>query len=231
MISTLESIRRRVRDAASRSGRMESDICLVGVSKRHPADLVSQALAAGLKDLGENKVQEAAGKKPQVDAPARWHLIGPLQRNKVRPALEIFDIVHTIDRPQLVERLQFLLAEHWPDRRLPCLIQVNIGDESQKAGVCRKEALPLAREILNQAPSLRPEGLMVIPPFDPNPEESRPYFQALRELREDLQQGLGYPLPQLSMGMSADFEIAIEEGATMIRVGSALFGERPLLAE
>ncbi len=226
MDSRLESIHRKIRDAAQRSSRSEIDICLVGVSKRHSSAEISRALAAGLRDIGENRIQEAAEKKPEIPAPARWHLIGPLQRNKVRKALEIFDIIHTVDRPELVERLQFLLAEHWDERRLPVLMQVNIGREPQKAGVTPEEAQDLAREILENAPSLQLIGLMSIPPFVEDPEESRQYFQAMRRLRDELKQQLGHPLPELSMGMSADYEVAVEEGATMVRVGAALFGSR-----
>lgn len=226
MKSRLDQIRRKIRDAAHRSGRSEVDVCLVGVSKRHLAHEVSQALAAGLTNIGENRVQEAEGKKAEVQAPARWHLIGPLQRNKARKALEIFDIIHTVDRFEIVQRLQFLLEEDWKERRLPVLMQVNIGREPQKAGILPKDAMELGREILANAPALQLVGVMSIPPFVEEPEESRPYFRAMRQLREELQQGLSHPLPEISMGMSADFEVAIEEGATLVRVGTALFGPR-----
>jgi len=224
--SRLEEVRRKIREAALGSGRSEIDVCLIGVSKTHPPEFLSAAITAGLKDLGENRVQEAAGKKSGVEGEARWHLIGPLQRNKAKRALEIFDIVHTVDRPELVERLQFLLAEHWPGRRLPVLLQINIGGEGQKAGARPADAARLGKEILDNAPALRPVGLMCIPPLAEDPEESRPFFRALRVLRDDLEQQLGQTFPELSMGMSADFGIAVEEGATMVRVGSAIFGPR-----
>lgn len=226
MKSRLDRIRRTIRDAALRSGRSEIDIRLVGVSKRHRASEISLALEAGLTDIGENRIQEAAEKKPRIRQPARWHLIGPLQRNKARRALEIFDIVHTMDRREIVERIQFLLAEHWPGRNLPVLMQINIGREPQKAGVLPDEAEELGREILSNAPNLRLVGVMSIPPFVDEPEESRPFFCELRRLRDELEQRLGHPLPELSMGMSADYEVAIEEGATMVRIGTALFGSR-----
>ena len=222
----LEKIRREILEAAHRSGRSGIDVCLIGVSKTQPPSMLSEALAAGLENLGENRVQEAAGKKSDVHGEARWHLIGPLQRNKAKKALEIFDVIHTLDRPELVERLQFLLEEHWPGRSLPVLLQVNIGREGQKTGVRPEDLGLLGQEICRNAPALRPIGLMCIPPQGEDPEAGRPFFRNLRKLRDDLEQLLGQSLPELSMGMSADFGIAIEEGATMVRVGSALFGPR-----
>ena len=141
-------------------------------------------------------------------------------------ALETFDVIHTLDRASLADRLQFLLAEHWPGRRLPVLIEVNVGREEQKKGLLPEEARSLARLVLERCPALRLEGLMAIPPFADDPEEARPYFRALRELRDALGNDLGIDLPHLSMGMSQDFEIAVAEGATMVRVGTSIFGRR-----
>ena len=220
----LAAVRRRIKSAAGLAGRDPGSVTLISVSKTHPAEVVDRAVAAGAGDVGENRVQEARAKKPGV-RPARWHLIGPLQRNKVRAALEVFDVIHTVDRPEIVERLQFLLEQHWPGRVLDVLLEVNVGDEAQKAGVAPSGA----RELLETAVArnrLAVCGLMAIPPFDREPETSRPYFRELREIRDRLQDAVGCPLPELSMGMSHDFEIAIEEGATMVRVGTAIFGPR-----
>ena len=197
---------------------------MIAVGKTFPAAVVAEAVSAGAVDLGENRVQEAVAKKPDVDG-ARWHLIGPLQRNKARAALEVFDVVHTLDRPEIADRLQFLLAEHWAERRLEALVEINVGSEPQKAGALPQDAAELVRHALG-CDRLLIRGLMAIPPWGREPEESRPYFRVLCELRDDLQQKIGAPLPELSMGMSHDFELAIAEGATMVRVGTAIFGPR-----
>jgi pyridoxal phosphate enzyme (YggS family) len=220
----LAEVRRRVADAATASGRTPDSITLIAVGKTFPAEIVAEAVSAGAFDLGENRVQEAVAKKPGV-AGARWHLIGPLQRNKARAALEVFDVVHTLDRPEIADRLQYLLAEHWPERRLEVLVEVNVGSEPQKAGALPDEAAELLQHAL-ACDRLSVRGLMAIPPWGREPEESRPYFRALRELRDDLQLQVGAPLPELSIGMSHDFELAIAEGATMVRVGTAIFGPR-----
>ncbi len=224
--SRLASIQTRLQGAALQADRDPSGITLIAVSKTQPPSCLSEALGAGVLHLGENRVQEAFAKKPDVHGDAQWHLIGPLQRNKVKTALEVFDVIHTLDRPALADRLQMLLDEQWPGRRLPVLLEVNIGREPQKAGVFPEEVEDLARRVLDDCPNLHLDGLMAIPPFGLDPEASRPYFKALAELRQDLSQRLGKPLPSLSMGMSHDFEIAIEEGATMVRVGTAIFGKR-----
>lgn len=230
MASTIESRLREVRDrlrrAADAAGRDPSDITLIAVSKTQPPAFLSEAVNAGVLHLGENRVQEAASKKPDVSGDALWHLIGPLQRNKVKAALETFDVLHTLDRPILADRLQMMLEEHWPGRRLPVLLEVNVGGEQQKAGVLPHEAEDLVRRILDSCPNLQLDGLMAIPPFGLDPEASRPHFKALFQLREVLSQRLGLPLASLSMGMSHDFDVAIEEGATMVRVGTAIFGKR-----
>jgi pyridoxal phosphate enzyme (YggS family) len=217
-------VRRRIAAAAEAYGRDPSAITLIVVGKTWPAAIVSEAVAAGVTDLGENRVQEAAEKKPQVP-PATWHLIGPLQRNKARPALELFDVIHTVDRIELARRLQQLLVERWPERRQHVLIEVNLASETQKAGVEPSQAEALARGLL-ACDRLRLLGLMAVPPFDPDPEASRAHFRLLRAVRDRLEDRLGTPLPHLSMGMSHDYEIAIAEGATMVRVGTAIFGSR-----
>lgn len=224
MKSRLSEVHRRITTAAEASGRDPSSITLVSVGKTFPAEVVREAVEAGATDLGENRVQEAVAKKPEVPG-ARWHLIGPLQRNKAKAALEVFDLVHTLDRIELADRLQFLLAENWSGRRLEVLIEVNVGAEPQKAGALPEEAAELLEHALS-CPSLEVRGLMAIPPWGLEPEESRPYFRALRELRGQLQQQTGVALPELSMGMSSDYEVAIAEGATLVRVGTAIFGRR-----
>lgn len=220
----LEAVRSRIAGAAETAGRDPADVTLISVSKTHPAEVVDAAVAAGADNLGENRVQEAQAKKPGVRE-ARWHLIGPLQRNKARVALEIFDVIHTVDRPELADRLQFLLEKDWPGRSVDVLLEINVGDEPQKAGVAQAEAGELLESVVG-CRQLKVCGLMAIPPFGAAAEASRPYFRALRELRDRLQDETGRPLPELSMGMSHDFEIAVAEGATMVRVGTAIFGAR-----
>jgi len=223
-LGRLDAVRRRIVAAAEVAGRDPRGVTLVAVSKTHPAEVVDQAVAAGAGDLGENRVQEARTKKPGV-RDARWHLIGPLQRNKVKVALEVFDVIHTVDRPEIGDRLQFLLEQHWAERVVDVLLEVNVGNESQKAGVMPADA----RELLDAVRThdrLAVRGLMAIPPFAAESEASRSYFRSLRELRDRLQDETGHALPELSMGMSHDFEIAIAEGATLVRVGTAIFGPR-----
>lgn len=220
----LAEVRRRIAAAADTAGRDPSGVTLIAVGKTFPAELVAQAIAAGATDIGENRVQEAAAKRPAVP-PATWHLIGPLQRNKAAAALATFDVIHTVDRDEIAERLQLLLERDWPGRRQRVLMEVNVGHEPQKAGVLPEDAPALATAILAHD-RLELLGLMAIPPFGDDPEASRPHFRALRELRDRLSDRLGRALPQLSMGMSLDFEVAVAEGATMVRVGTAIFGER-----
>jgi len=220
----LADVRRRIEAAAIASDRDPAAVTLVAVGKTFPPDVLAAAVTAGAAHLGEIRVQETAAKKPLVPA-ATWHLIGPLQRNKARRALELFDVIHTVDRPDLVDRLEYLLGEHWPHRRQPILIEVNIGREPQKSGVLPKDAASLADRAL-AAGHLEVIGLMAIPPASAEPEESRGHFRAVRDLRDRLQDRCGAALPELSMGMSQDFEIAVAEGATMVRVGTAIFGPR-----
>ena len=224
LVDRLAAVRHRVAAAASDCGRDPAAITLISVGKTFPAEVVNEAVTAGATDLGENRVQEAVAKKPEVAA-ARWHLIGPLQRNKARAALEVFDIVHTVDRFEIADRLQYLLTEHWTERILEVLVEINVAEEPQKAGALPEDA----RELLEHAlgcDRLLVCGLMAIPPWAEDPEASRPWFRKLRELRDRLQYEIGHPLPELSMGMSHDFDIAIAEGATMVRVGTAIFGPR-----
>ena len=222
--SRLATVRKRIDAAARECGRDPAGITLIAVGKTFPAEIVNEAVTAGATDLGENRVQEAVAKKPGV-ADARWHLIGPLQRNKARAALEVFDIVHTVDRLEIADRIQYLLTEHWPERRLDVLLEINLAAEPQKAGTDTEGAAELLEHALG-CDRLVVRGLMAIPPWQDDPEASRPWFRRLRELRDRLQSEIGPALPELSMGMSHDFDIAIAEGATMVRVGTAIFGPR-----
>lgn len=223
MQARVAAVRRRLEAAAFRVGRDPAELTLVAVGKTKPASALVQAVAAGATDLGENRVQEAASKRPEVQG-ARWHLIGPLQRNKAARALKVFDLIHTLDRHELADRLQLLLERDWPGRRQPVLVEVNVGEEPQKAGVVPDEAEDLVRHVLT-CDRLDLQGLMAIPPFAAA-EASRPFYQKLRALRDRLQDSTSAPLPHLSMGMSHDFEVAVEEGATLVRVGTAIFGRR-----
>jgi PLP dependent protein len=215
--------RRMVDAAARRAGRDPASVSIVAVTKTFPPAAVTAALAAGLEDIGENYVQEAAVKRAAVSAPAAWHLIGGLQRNKVRAALRIFDRVHTVDGPALAAALADE-AER-AARRLPVLLQVNVAGEPGKRGVRPEGAESLARVVLGRA-SLALDGLMTIPPEPVRAEDSRRHFRVLRELRDRMRERLGVELPHLSMGMSDDFVVAVEEGATLVRLGRALFGGR-----
>jgi pyridoxal phosphate enzyme (YggS family) len=213
----LARVRERIEDACARSGRSPGDVTLIGVTKGFPADVVAAAYAAGLCDFGENRVQEAA---PKIEALAaqgiapRWHLIGHLQTNKARIATELFAILHSVDSLRLAQALSRRASE-----RLPILLEVNVAQEATKFGFDPKEVAS-ALSAIRPLPHLDLLGLMTVAPAFDDPESARPVFRRLRELRDDL------GLRELSMGMTNDFEVAIEEGATMIRVGRAIFGER-----
>jgi len=223
----IEEVRAKIVAAAERSGRAAAEITLVAVSKTHPAAAVREAMAAGLSDFGENRVQEADTKVPEVGREAaRWHLIGHLQSNKARRAVELFDVIHSLDSATLAQRLDRICVEVSREE-LPVLIQVDLGHETTKTGIEEKE-LPGLVETVGQCSRLRLIGLMTLPPFFDQPEQARPFFRRLRELRDRLQEqgAFGDRTGNLSMGMTNDYEIAIEEGATMVRVGTAIFGER-----
>lgn len=215
----------RLAEAAYRSGRSAEDITLIAVSKTFDPHSVQQAVDAGARDLGENRIQEALSKVGQINGRVRWHLIGHLQSNKARQAIETFDVIHTIDSVQLAERLDRIAGES--NRRPDVLIQVDLAHEPTKSGADEAE-LPAILETLDSARHLNFRGLMTLPPFFEAPEQTRPFFRRLRELSESLNRNResGRQLTELSMGMSHDFEVAIEEGATMVRVGTAIFGSR-----
>jgi pyridoxal phosphate enzyme (YggS family) len=222
--ASLTAVQDRIADAARRAGRREDTVLLVAVSKTVPVERVRAAIAAGVPALGENRVQEAREKIAALGRPRPWHLIGHLQTNKVRDAVECFDLIHSVDRLPLAEALSRRAVE--AGRRVDALVQVNVGEEPQKGGV-RPEELRPALEAMAALPGLRLRGLMTIPPIPTDPEDSRPYYRAMRKLLDDVRGwGLGADFTQLSMGMSGDFEVGIEEGATIVRVGTAIFGSR-----
>lgn len=230
-------VQERIAVAARRAGRKPDDVTLVAVTKTHPPELVAEAIAAGLTNLGENRVQEAQTKIVALAAArqqVRWHLIGHLQRNKARLATELFDLVHSVDSLRLAEALQRYAAE--AGRRLPVLLQVNVSGEASKegfaltGGVANRaglDALLSEVERIVALPALELRGLMTVAPIVAHPEQARPTFRALRELGEELARR--FPAAhwgELSMGMTDDFEAAIAEGATIVRVGRAIFGPR-----
>lgn len=218
----LAVVRRRLEAAAGRSGRAASSVTLVAVSKTMPVEAIREAVAAGATILGENRVQEARDKIAALAGAAQWHLVGHLQTNKAKLAVGLFDRIHSLDSIRLAQELDRHAGE--AGRRLRCLIQVNVGGEAQKNGAPEEEVRPLL-ETASRLPHIAVEGLMAIPPFLSDPEAVRPFFRRLRVLRDELARE-GFSLPDLSMGMTHDFEVAIEEGATLVRVGTAIFGPR-----
>lgn len=219
-------VQERISSAAQRAGRRSEEITLIAVSKTHPAESIREAYSAGLRHFGENRVQEWEGKQCGIqELSATWHLIGHLQSNKAAKAARLFHSVDSVDDLALAQRLDRVRAESPAAGKLRVLIEVHIAEEQAKSGT-PIEHLPALAEKVASLSGLQLEGLMCIPPFSENLEETRPYFRRLRELRDGLEKKLGLALPALSMGMSHDFEVAIEEGATEIRVGTALFGTR-----
>jgi PLP dependent protein len=221
------AVRERITRAAARAGRPSEDVTLVAVSKTFPATVVREAFEAGLVHFGENKVQEAEGKVEALQDLAslglRWHLVGHLQSNKARRAVALFDLIHSLDGISLGRRVN----EAGVDRGRPIrvLVQVDLAGEATKSGVPESDLMTVLEGVQGLS-SLRLEGLMVLPPYDEDPEKSRPYFRRLRELRDKAIAAGLLGGNQLSMGMSHDLEVAVEEGATLVRVGTAIFGER-----
>lgn len=214
--SRISAVEERIVAACARAGRAREDVALIAVSKTFGAGDVTHALSAGIREVGENKVQEARAKKPEAGGAARWHLIGHLQSNKAKEAVRLFDVIQTIDSISLAEKVA--RAAEGEGKRQQVLLQVNIGREPQKSGAAPEE-LPRLYERVARLPQIDVAGIMAIPPAE-EPEAMRPYFRELRAIREQL------GVRELSMGMTDDFEVAIEEGATMIRVGRAIFGSR-----
>jgi pyridoxal phosphate enzyme (YggS family) len=220
----LEAVRDRIGRAAARSGRASGQVTLVGASKTVPAGVLREAIALGLRDLGENRVQEAAAKIAELGRDAvRWHLIGHLQRNKAAKAVECFDFVHSVDDVELATELARRATA--AGRVLPVLVEVNVSGESSKFGVT-PDGLDRLLEAIRPLEGVRLAGLMTVGRPVERAEDARGDFVRLRELRDRGERVTGLPLPELSMGMSGDYEVAVEEGATLVRVGAALFGPR-----
>ena len=226
LADNLTLIQQRIRAACDRAGRSVDSVTLLAVSKTHPADTIRVAADLGLLLFGENKVQEARAKIPNSPGKARWHFIGHLQSNKCRDAVELFSMIQCVDSLAIAQEINKRADQ--AAKTMPVLLEINVAGEASKFGYKPEQMLAELKE-LNALSRLEVHGLMAIPPFSPVPEKSRPYFKALRELKRRAEDVLGAPLPVLSMGMSDDFEVAIEEGSTMIRVGTALFGARQSL--
>jgi pyridoxal phosphate enzyme (YggS family) len=219
----LTGVREQIATACARADRRADEVELVAVTKTHPAELVREAIAAGQMLFGENKVQEARAKIPALPSAVRWHLIGHLQKNKVRHALPLFEMIHSVDSLDIARAISRVAEEQGHRPRV--LLEVNVSGEGSKFGF-KPETLSEQWEQLLVLDRIGIEGLMTIPPFHEEAEASRKFFVRLRELRDELESAAGIRLPHLSMGMSGDFTIAIEEGATLVRVGTAIFGER-----
>ncbi len=217
--TNFSAVRERIDRTARRVGRDPSAIKLVTVSKTHSSDVVREAIEAGITTFGENKVQEAEGKIGEIGRGVEWHLIGHLQSNKARRAVELFDVIESLDSLELARRLERICDEEGRDD-LPVFVQVDLAGETTKSGVAESE-LPQLAGYLQNCKHLQFKGLMILPPFFDDPEMTRPYFQRLRAIRDRI-----LPGGELSMGMTNDFEVAIEEGATVVRVGTAIFGMR-----
>lgn len=224
LASRAAAIRQQVADAARQADRDPADITIIAVSKTFPREAVDAAYDMGFRHFGENRVQEAR-QKFEIPLPddAAIHLIGPLQTNKVRQAIRVMHRIESVDRDRLIATLGEELPKQ--QRTMSVLVQVNVSGEEQKSGCAPEDALTLVRQI-DAVPELSCDGLMTMAPYVDDPETIRPVFAGLRTLRDDLRGATGLPLPVLSMGMSGDFEVAIAEGATQIRIGRALFGER-----
>ncbi len=216
----LRAVSDRIGAAAKRVGRSPGEIKLIAVSKTHPSAILHEAMSAGVSAFGENKVQEAESKILAIGRnTAEWHLIGNLQSNKARKAVQLFDLIHSVDSKSLAQRLERICIEEGRES-LPVLMQVDLAGEETKSGIAESDLYSVI-ESLKSCERLKLIGLMILPPFFDDPEATRPYFKRLREIRDRL-----LPGGELSMGMSNDFEVAIEEGATMVRVGTAIFGGR-----
>jgi len=220
----LSAVREQIKQAAARAGRDPSAVRLIAVSKTHPAAAVDAAVAAGQRVFGESRVQESRDKIPACPPGLEWHFIGHLQKNKVRQALPLFSFFHSVDSTALAETINRIAGE--TGKPVDGLLEVNVSGEESKYGFT-PDRLRAEFPALAKLPHLRIRGLMTMAPYSDNPQDARPVFRTLRELREELQSAHGHPLPELSMGMSGDFEPAVEEGATLVRVGSSIFGARP----
>jgi len=223
LAENLENIQQRIRAACERSGRDAAAVTLLAVSKSHPPETIRAAVDGGQIFFGENKIQEAKAKIPLCPSKARWHFIGHLQSNKVRDAVELFEMIQGVDSLAIAQEINRRAEQ--AAKTMPLLLEVNVAGEASKFGYA-PERLLAELKTLDALPRIAIHGLMAIPPFSPVAEKSRAYFRRLRELKVQCEEILGVPLPQLSMGMSGDFEVAVEEGSTIVRIGTALFAER-----
>jgi pyridoxal phosphate enzyme (YggS family) len=221
--ANLKAIQERIEAACVRAGREPGAVTLVAVTKSQPPETVCAAAALGLGLFGENKVQEAKAKIPLCPGRLRWHMVGHLQTNKCRDAVGLFEMVQSVDSLRLAEELNQRAEQ--AGKTMPVLLEVNAVGEASKFG-CRPDQLLADLGRINALPRLEIQGLMTVPPWSLDPEKTRPVFRQMRELKQRCEQLLGAPLPHLSMGMTGDFEVAIEEGASMVRLGTALFGAR-----
>lgn len=221
--ANLETIRQRIKAACDRCDREPNSLTLLAVTKTRPSEVVNAAADLGLLVFGENKVQEAKAKILVCSGKLRWHFIGHLQSNKCRDAVQLFQMIQSVDSFSLAQEINKRADE--AAKTMPVLLEVNLAGEASKFGYPPKALLAELNQI-NALPRIEIHGLMTVPPWSPDAENSRPHFRRLRELKEECEQTLGAPLPHLSMGMSGDFEVAIEEGSTMVRIGTALFGPR-----
>ena len=219
----LNSIQQRIRAACERVGRAPDSVTLLAVSKTHPPETIHEATECGQFLFGENKIQEAKAKIPLCPRKCRWHFIGHLQSNKVRDAVELFEMIQGVDSLDLAREISKRCEQ--AAKRMPILLEVNVAGEASKFGYKPKQLMAELKE-LNALPRIIIGGLMTVPPWAPEAEKARPHFRRLRELKLQCEEIIGAPLPHLSMGMSGDFEVAIEEGATLVRIGTALFGPR-----
>ena len=227
LAARLTAVRERIAAAANACGREAGEVKLIAISKTHPASVIRTLIALGASALGENRVQEAEGKIAEIGpGRVRWHLVGHLQANKARRAVNLFEVIHSLDSVDLAQRLNRLCVEEGREK-LPVLIQVDLGHEETKSGIDETELTHMvnALQSLNYLDLI---GLMTLPPYFDDTEQSRPFFRRLRELRDELESrgAFGNRKGELSMGMTHDFEVAIQEGATMVRIGTAIFGER-----
>jgi hypothetical protein len=224
--SNYRTILQRIGEAATKAGRNPDEVKLLGAAKSQSVALMRAAIVAGVKLIGENYVQEAQAKKEQISERAEWHMIGHLQRNKAKAAVEIFDLIQSVDNVALARELDKEGKRR--NRPVRALVEVNLAGEASKSGMAAAQIKDLLR-VAGDFQYLRIEGLMAVPPFCENPRDVRPYFQRLKELRERLREGssANVDLKELSMGMTHDYTVAVEEGATIVRIGTALFGPRP----
>lgn len=223
--SNLEKVQNKIEEACVKSNRNVNEVTLIAVSKTKPVELLQEAYDAGIRHFGENKVQEIMDKYEKLPSDIRWHMIGHLQRNKVKYIIDKVVMIHSVDSLRLAEEISRQAEKH--NVIMPILVELNIGDEDTKFGASSSEAIALVKQI-SQLPNLQIKGLMTVAPFVSNPEENRHYFAAMKHLSVDIMKENidNVCMDILSMGMTGDYEVAIEEGATMVRVGTGIFGER-----